>query len=410
MAEYLSQYTGQQIDNILTSVDGKVSKNDVINDFAVNDALFPPSARLTYLLNQRMNTLEDTLTNKVIRTDGGEQTINGRKKFSSVIDANGGIMVPAQKTLTIIDEAINDTDGVNLSMLKKHGVSEDTAANGSGIKISLLPNGYNLISIDAANLTAFTTDDAPSFLVAQNASTTYKWPVTSLSRLIFEDSRFSNYVLVADYDQDMLSLETQINTINTTLAGKVNTSTYNTKMTALDSSISTLNTSVAGKVDTTTYNTKMTALDSAIAGKVDTSTYNTKMSALDSGIAAKVDTSTYNSKMTALDSAIAARTTIGKTNASAVTVAASGSAALPDFTQVNLTVIYVTATWGSLVDTYRVSMSRDGTLKTELLVQKSTAGTVSFAGSVVSGKLRLTITNANTATACSIDYNMIVSF
>lgn len=410
MAEYLSQYTGQQIDNILSSVDGKVSKNDVINDFEVNDALFPPSARLTYLLNQRMTVMNDTLTNKVIRTDGGEQTINGRKKFSSVIDANGGLVIASQKSLTIVDEAINDTDGVNLSMLKKHGVSEDTAAAGSGIRINLLPNGYNLISIDAANLAAFTSDDAPSFLVAQNATTTYKWPVTSLSRLIFEDSRFSNYVLVVEYDQDMLSLESQISTINTTLASKVNTSTYNTKMTALDTSISTLNTTVAAKVDTSTYNTKMTALDSAIAGKVDTSTYNSKMTALDAAIAGKVDTSTYNTKMTALDSAIAGKTSIGKTNPSSITISASGNTALPDFTQVNLTVIYVTATWGSLVDTYRVSMTKDGTLKTELLVQKSTAGTVTFAGSVVSGKLRLTITNANTTTACSVDYNMIVSF
>ena len=410
MAEYLSQYTGQQIDNILSSVDGKVSKNDVINDFEVNDALFPPSARLTYLLNQRMTVMNDTLTNKVIRTDGGEQTINGRKKFSSVIDANGGLVIASQKSLTIVDEAINDTDGVNLSMLKKHGVSEDTAAAGSGIRINLLPNGYNLISIDAANLAAFTSDDAPSFLVAQNATTTYKWPVTSLSRLIFEDSRFSNYVLVVEYDQDMLSLESQISTINTTLASKVNTSTYNTKMTALDTSISTLNTTVAAKVDTSTYNTKMTALDSAIAGKVDTSTYNSKMTALDAVIAVKVDTSTYNAKMTALDSAIAGKTSIGKTNLSSITISASGNTALPDFNQVNLTVIYVTATWGSLVDTYRVSMTKDGTLKTELLVQKSTAGTVTFAGSVVSGKLRLTITNANTTTACSVDYNMIVSF
>lgn len=394
MADYLSAYTGQQIDQILTSVDTKVSKNDVINDFAVNDPLFPPSARLTFLLNQQITTINDVLANKVIRTDGGEQTINGRKKFSVQIDANGGIKVPTQMSITLIDEAINNTDAVNLSLLKKHGVSEDTAGVGSGLKINLLPNGYNQMVVDASNLANFTATGAPANFVVHDGAGTFKWPVTTLATLIFSDSRFSNYVLVVDYDQDMLNLEGQIGTINTTLAGKVSTTTYNTKMTSLDSSISSLNTGLAGKVDTTTYNTKMTSLDSSI-------------SSLTSG---KVDVTTYNTKMTSLDTAIAGRVTKAKTNLSGITVSASGSNSLPDFDMANIVSLLISASWAGVVDTYRVTMTYDGTLKTELLVQKSTAGTVTFAGSVVSGKLRLTITNANTTTACSVDYNILSAF
>lgn len=409
MADFLSRYTGQQIDSILESVDQKVSKNDVIDDFSVNDPLFPPSARLTYLLNTYVTSINDTLNNKVIRTDGGEQTISGRKKFSSIIDANGGINVPAQKSITIADEPVNSTDAVNLSMLKKHGVSEDTAGTGSGLKISLLPNGYNLLVLDASNLTDYldTTND-PTSVVIQKDIATYKWSWTAFTAKIFSDSRFNGYVTTDVYDQDISDIETSLN-------AKVNTTTYNTKMSSLDTSIANLGTN---KVDVSTYNTKMAALDTSISNlgtnKVDVSTYNTKMTSLDTSISNlgtnKVDVSTYNTKMTALDTAIAGRTTIGKTNTSSTSISASGNAALPDFDQVNLTVIYVTATWGTLVDTYRISMTKDGTLKTELLVQKSTAGTVTFAGSVVSGKLRLTITNANTSTACTVDYNMIVSF
>ncbi|WPJ72065.1 hypothetical protein DEEACLCL_00040 [Salmonella phage CRW-SP2] len=397
MADYLSQYTGQQIDQILTAVDTKVSKNDVINDFAVNDPLFPPSARLTYLLNQQITSINQTLANNVIRTDGGEQTISGRKKFSAQIDANGGINVPTQMSITIVDEPINNTDAVNLSMLKKHGVSEDTATAGSGLKISLLPNGYNQLSMDAANLTNFSGSGAPNNFVVHDGTGTFKWPVTTLATLIFSDSRFSNYVLVVDYDQDMLNLEGQINTINTTLAGKVNTSTYNTKMTSLDNSISSLNTGLAGKVDTSTYNTKMTSLDTSI-------------SSINTALGNKVETSVYTTKMNSLDTAIAGRVTLAKTNLSGITVSAGGTNVLPDFDMANIVSLLITAKWGSLVDSYRVYITYDGTLKTELLVQKSTAGTVTFAGSVVSGKLRLTITNANSSTACSVDYNILSAF
>lgn len=391
MADYLSAYTGQQIDTILGSVSDKISKNDVINDFAVNDPLFPPSSRLTYELNIAIEDINDTLANKVIRTDGGDQNINGRKKFISVLDANGGIVVPTGKTVTIADEPTNNSDAVNLSMMKKHGVSEDTAGVGSGLSISLLANGYNQLVVDATRLNEFTGASLPTFLMAQFSNGTRKWAFDSFMAAMLADSRFNVFVKTVDYDADMLSLENQITAINTSLAGKVNTSTYNVKMTALDASITSL---TNGKVDNTTYNAKMTALDLSIT---DLGTN-------------KVNVTTYNAKMTSLDSDIAARVTLAKTNLSGITVSASGNTALPDFNLVNLCQILVSAKWGTVVDTYRVTITLDGTVKSEELVKKSTAGTVTFAAAVVSGKLRLTITNANTTTAASVDYNLVASF
>lgn len=396
MADFLSQYTGQQIDQILGSVDDKVSKNDVIDDFEVSDPLFPPSARLTYELKRSVDTINDTLTNKVIRTDSGEQTINGKKTFNALLVTNGGIQVPTGKSVSIADEPTNSTDGVNLSMLRKHGVSEDTAPDGSGLAGELLTSGYYKFKLDFNRLAAYTELTLPTSVPVQTDSGVRTWSMTAFFNALFADNRFNGYVTTTTYDADMLSLESQLNNINTTLNGKVNTSTYNTKMASLDLSISNINTSLSNKVEVSTYNTKMTSLDGSI-------------SSLTTG---KVDVSTYNAKMATIDNSLGNAVYRTKTNLSSLTVSASGTTALPDFDLVKLCQILVTAQWGTgdVVDTYRVTITRDGTIKSELLIQKSTSGTVTFTGAVVGGKLRISVVNANTTTACSVDYSIAASF
>lgn len=396
MADFLSRYTGQQIDAILSSVDDKISKTDVVNDFSVDDPLFPPSAHLTYELKRSVDNIYDTLENKVIRTDGGEQTINGNKTFAALLTANGGLTVPTGKKLSIVDEPVVATDGVNLSMLRKHGVSEDTTPPGSGLAGELLASGYYKFNLDFTRLSAYTGSTMPTSIPVQTDSGARYWTMTAFFDALFADNRFNGYVTSTAYDADMLSLESQINNINTSLNGKVNTSTYNTKMASLDLSISNINTSLGNKVEVSTYNTKMTSLDNSI-------------SSLSSD---KVNVSTYNAKMTSVDNSLGNAVYRTKTNLSSYTVSASGTTALPDFDLVNLCQILVTAQWGTgnVVDTYRVTITRDGTIKSELLVQKSTSGTVTFTGAVVGGKLRISVVNANTTTACSVDYNLVASF
>ncbi|CAD5240861.1 hypothetical protein NBNDMPCG_00160 [Klebsiella phage vB_KqM-Westerburg] len=417
MADYLSKYTGQQIDSILDAVDGKLNKTDVVNDITVDDDLSPASAHLTFVLKSAIDTMNDVLSNKVVRTDGQEQTINGKKTFASVLNANGGIFVPAQRSITITDEPLNSTDAVNLSMLKKHGLSTvDSVGSGSGLKISLLSNGYNKLEVDLSNLVVRTDSTSPqSLAVYSPTGGSQIWSMTSLFNSIFADTRFNDYVKVVDYDSDMLNIETQFTSVNNRINLKLDTATYTTKMTSLDSQIANLQ---SGKVDNTTYTAKMTSLDSQISGlstnKVDKSTYDTKMASLDGQISDlatnKVDVLTYTTDMNALNLALAGSVKLAKTNTTSVSVPASGSAALPDFTLVNLCQILITAKWGTLVDTFLVTMTYDGTLQATSLTQKSTAGTLSFAGSVVSGKLRLTMTNANTTTAASVDYSLRASF
>lgn len=393
MADYLSKYTGQQIDSILDAVDGKLNKTDVVNDITVDDDLSPASAHLTFVLKSAIDTMNDVLTNKVVRTDGQEQTINGKKTFASVVNANGGIVVPSQRSITITDEPAANTDAVNLSMLKKHGLSTvDSVGSGSGLKISLLSNGYNKLEVDLSNLVLRTDTALPqSLAVYSPTGGSQIWSMTSLFNNIFADTRFNDYVKVVDYDSDMLNIETQFTSVNNRINLKLDTATYTTKMTSLDSQIANLQ---SGKVDNTTYTAKMTSLDSQISG-LSTN---------------KVDVSTYTTDMNALNLALAGSVKLAKTNTTSVSVPASGSAALPDFTLVNLCQILITAKWGTLVDTFLVTMTYDGTLQATSLTQKSTAGTLSFAGSVVSGKLRLTMTNANTTTAASVDYSLRASF
>lgn len=393
MADYLSKYTGQQIDSILDAVGGKLNKTDVVNDIMVDDDLSPASAHLTFVLKSAIDTMNDVLANKVVRTDGQEQTINGKKSFASVLNANGGIVVPAQRSITITDEPAANTDAVNLSMLKKHGLSTvDSVGSGSGLKISLLSNGYNKLEVDLSNLVVRTDTALPqSMAVYSPTGGSQIWSMTSLFNSIFADTRFNDYVKVVDYDSDMLNIETQFTSVNNRINLKLDTATYTTKMTSLDSQIANLQ---SGKVDKSTYDTKMTSLDSQISG-------------LSSN---KVDVSTYTTDMNALNLALAGSVKTAKSNTTSVSVPASGSAALPDFNLVNLCQILITAKWGTLVDTFLVTMTYDGTLQTTPLTQKSTAGTLSFAGSVVSGKLRLTMTNANTTTAASVDYSLRASF
>lgn len=393
MADYLSKYTGQQIDSILDAVGGKLNKTDVVNDIMVDDDLSPASAHLTFVLKSAIDTMNDVLANKVVRTDGQEQTINGKKSFASVLNANGGIVVPAQRSITITDEPAANTDAVNLSMLKKHGLSTvDSVGSGSGLKISLLSNGYNKLEVDLSNLVVRTDTALPqSMVVYSPTGGSQIWSMTSLFNSIFADTRFNDYVKVVDYDSDMLNIETQFTSVNNRINLKLDTATYTTKMTSLDSQIANLQ---SGKVDKSTYDTKMTSLDSQISG-------------LSSN---KVDVSTYTTDMNALNLALAGSVKTAKSNTTSVSVPASGSAALPDFNLVNLCQILITAKWGTLVDTFLVTMTYDGTLQATSLTQKSTAGTLSFAGSVVSGKLRLTMTNANTTTAASVDYSLRASF
>ena len=393
MADYLSKYTGQQIDSILDAVGGKLNKTDVVNDIMVDDDLSPASAHLTFVLKSAIDTMNDVLANKVVRTDGQEQTINGKKSFASVLNANGGIVVPAQRSITITDEPAANTDAVNLSMLKKHGLSTvDSVGSGSGMKISLLSNGYNKLEVDLSNLVVRTDTALPqSMAVYSPTGGSQIWSITSLFNSIFTDTRFNDYVKVVDYDSDMLNIETQFTSVNNRINLKLDTATYTTKMTSLDSQIANLQ---SGKVDKSTYDTKMTSLDSQISG-------------LSSN---KVDVSTYTTDMNTLNLALAGSVKTAKSNTTSVSVPASGSAVLPDFNLVNLCQILITAKWGTLVDTFLVTMTYDGTLQATSLTQKSTAGTLSFAGSVVSGKLRLTMTNANTTTAASVDYSLRASF
>lgn len=81
MADYLSKYTGQQIDNILDAVGGKLNKTDVVNDIMVDDDLSPASAHLTFVLKSAIDTMNDVLANKVVRDRWARTNYKWEKVF-----------------------------------------------------------------------------------------------------------------------------------------------------------------------------------------------------------------------------------------------------------------------------------------------------------------------------------------
>lgn len=335
MADFLSKFTGQQIENILSSVEGKVNKNDIVDNY-VEDPESPASARLAYDLDSRLKKVNQDLSQKYMRIDEGDQEVNGRKKFNSRIDAQEGIAVADGRYITLTTEPTMPEHVVNLSFLRKHGVGEDTASNTSGLEISILANGYNALKLNIARLTNYTGTDLPLAIPVNIAGNqTRSWTIANLFTSIFADNRFNNYVKVDSYTTDMQAVSQ----------------------------------SIGQRVLATDYAQDQINLTNTLAGKASLSKTGT------------------------------------------VSVPISGSAAITtDFDHVNCISFLATATWGTVRDVYRFTVGYDGTVKSEILVQKSTAGVVTCSGSIVSNKLRITFSNANTTTVAVVDYQIAAIF
>lgn len=335
MSDFLSKFTGQEIEAILDSVDGKVAKTDIATTLT-DDATLPAAVSLVFKLNKTVEDINTSLGENYLRIDGGVQTVNGAKTFASVIAASGGITVPTGRAITITDEPTQSGHAVNLNFLRKHGVSEDTASNTSGLEITILGTGYNSLKMNVARLTTYTdTATLPLAVPVQTATGTNRWTIAAMFTAIYADTRLTN-----------------------------------------------------GYVSKNTFDSTVTDLEADIGDRVTTQAFSQNNLTVSNELAKKQD--------------------LLKT--SSISVPASGTAALADFDKVNCLSMLVTATWGALTDVYRFTVGNDGTVKTEILIQKSTAGVLTATGSIVSNKIRVTFANANTTTAAVVDYKITASF
>ena len=174
MSDYLSRFTGQEIETILDSVSSKMEKTAVVDDATQSFSDQPASSRLVYEANAAIIAINEVLDNKVLKIDAGEQTINGRKVFAAAPVFNKGLSILSGSAITIPDGATNNTDAVNFKMLKDHGLSLQDSGD-SGFKFTALSTGYLRVSHDVASLTTMQTTSAPDYYLAFSGGSVYRY-------------------------------------------------------------------------------------------------------------------------------------------------------------------------------------------------------------------------------------------
>lgn len=392
MADFLSSYTGQQIDNILSSVKDKINTNDIVDNSSVGEADTPASSRLMMEAYKAIAAVDDFLANKVLTIDKGDQSVNGRKTFNSEVNFANGAVVPTGKKLVVKDKTSDDNCAVNLALLKDHGITVDDS-DGPGIILERLNTGYIKISYTMDSLNVIDSTQDVSWVAIGTATASGKMTYSDFTAKVLSSDTVANKVDKSTYDAKMSQLDNSI-------AARVLTSTYNNDLAAINSAL-------GNRVLNSTYTTKMSQLDSAISGKVDTSTYNTAIASLQSS---KVDVITYNSRQTDIDTALATKLTQSGQDGQ-VTVAASGSIPVVTRAKSNCTVIMVaTTTTDGLVDVFEIVLANTSVIAVTAKV-KNTSGTspATFAANVSGSNVILVCANS-ASNSIIARYKVISSF
>ena len=427
MAIYSSSFTGQQIDQLLAQVDKKINIADIVDDEKVGSATTPASSRLMQGAYQAIASQADVLDNKVMRIDGSEQIVNGKKKFAAQIEANGGLKIPTAKTLEIADIATLDTSAVNLKQLKQHGLSLDTP--GAAISISTGSTGYLRLDLNFNTLSVLPTGVNPDTHVVMAGDTPYKVTDQLFRDAIYADQRFTNLVssnggkvdtttfnntvtqlnssinqrvLITTYNQDLIAT-------NNALSARVLTSTYDAKMTALDAAdaarvlTTTYNAGMATKVDVTTYNAAISGINTSLAGKVDNSTYNAKMTALDGQI------STINNNIGTINTSLGTKMDYAKSGTG--TAAGGASTNLVTFAKKEVAMFVVSAVWAGVTKpaVFEVYMTNDGT--TAFVDSRAIfAGSLTFTAALTGGNMVLQAVNGDASKTVTLSYKSLVQY
>uniref|UniRef100_A0AAU8KZT5 Tail fiber protein n=1 Tax=Serratia phage Kevin TaxID=3161161 RepID=A0AAU8KZT5_9CAUD len=427
MAIYSSAFTGQEIDRILGEVAGKINTADIVDDPKVGESTTPASSRLMKEAYDKLDSQKDILDNKVLRIDQGEQTVNGKKKFASQLEANGGIKIPTSKVLEITDIATVDTSAVNLKQLKQHGLSVDSP--GAAIKMTALETGYLRLDLNFNSLSQIPDNVAPDTHVVMVGETPYKVSDQIFRDEIYADARFVSLSNSNSGKVDTTTFNNTVTGLNNSINQRVLISTYNVDLAATNDALN-------ARVLTTTYTAKMTALDAAdaarvltttytagMATKVDVTTYNTAISSINTSLNGKVDTTTYNTKMTALDGQISTiNTSIGTINTSlgtkmdyaksgTGTAAAGATTNLITFAKKEVAMYVVSAVWAGVAKpaVFEVYMTNDGT---SAFVDSRAifAGSLTFTASLTGGNMVLQAVNGDSGKAVTLSYKTLVQY
>lgn len=271
MAQYFSKYSGQEIDELLGTVKQAVLKADVISDpeISIEDfGLNPVSFSLWMALKTEYDKFVEG-SKDFVNTSGGEQSINGKKTFNADTFFNKNATV--EGNINLKATATETNHGVNLGLLKKHGVSEEPVIQLSGLTAKTQDLGYFKLGIDFKNVASAET------ITAQNLESWNLWisdnqNPKNISLKDFVNSLVSSGGLMTQKSFDTYK-ETNDKAVGDLKTNKVDKETYNTKMSSIDRSLQGLeqdNETLNNVVETNKTNT-----DIAIGKKLDTTTFDT---------------------------------------------------------------------------------------------------------------------------------------
>ncbi|AVO22991.1 hypothetical protein HWB57_gp154 [Erwinia phage vB_EamM-Bue1] len=388
MADYLSNYTGQEIDQKLGEVDNKVNKADIVDDAARGDTETPASSRLMSEAYKKLESLQSFQDNKVLRIDEGDQTVNGKKTFAAVTAFNKGLTVPKDQVISITDKAKEATDAVNLAMLRDHGLSVDDSA-GKGLTIRALSTGYLALTVDFTTLDPAPGNTVPAFVPVATSTGNYKLSYDDFIAGITATDAFQGKLDKSVYDTKMSQLDTAV-------SNRVLISSYNADLAATNSAL-------GNRVLTSNYNTKMSQLDASLSNKVEVSSYNTAIAGLNSAVSTKVE-------QTVFDTAIAGK--VGYAQDGQVSINGNNTTStvvtLPKANCIQLLVS--TALADGVTDLYEIFMNNTTLISTTQRI-KNTSGTApaTFAATVTSGNINLICSNTATG-AMTVRYKILANF
>lgn len=385
MADYLSAFTGQEIDQKLGEVDKKINITDIVDTETQGEADSPASSRLMMEAYKEIEGLKTFNENKVLRIDTGDQTINGKKTFVALLTLTGGATIPTGKALAITDKASNETDAVNLATLKDHGLSFDDSY-GPGIVLTRLNTGYLKITFDVTKMSDISSGETLAYVPVSTATATGKISYNDFITRLTNTDAFNSKVNTSDYTTKMTSLDNAI-------AARVLITSYNNDLASINSALN-------NRVLSSTYTAKMTALDNAIAGKVDTTSYNVTIAALQSG---KVDVVTYTNDMAGK---------VGYAQDGQASIAASSSGNVFTLPKANcLQILVTTALADGVTDVYEIFMNNTTVISSTNKV-KNTSGTVpaTFTATVSGSNINLICANASSSGALTVRYKILANF
>lgn len=398
MADYTSQYTGDQIEAILTSVALKVAKADIATELSDDDTA-PAAVSLVNAISIALGELNESLGVDYVKIEG-TQTINGAKSFASAITAREGINISANKFITLAAVApTSDLHAVNRGYVKAHGLDENSA--GAAIKSFTTVAGFIGFEFDPNELTALPASTA-WVLVGKSTVDNKPYTVTpaQINASVYTDARWTS--LNSDYTTFKNNYASDTSASNAAISARLLISTYNTDQ-------SVVNTAINNRVLNSTYATDISAINTSISARLLTATYNVDQTAVNAAINARVLQSAYDTRQTAIDTSLASKMDYAVTGTA--TAAASATVALATVPKSDVAYFIVSAIFAGTPKpaVFRVAMTFDGT--TAYVVSDVLfAGTLTFTATVSGANMVLNIVNGSSTVAVTAKYKTLVHY